>query len=157
NANGKTRIEDHLRGCLDALDHLLRTGKLPWWGETLLSPTSSWFTALLQSRPGPLLETLRSAAVSPGAINRLIRYLLPTDLAGIVRLAAPEYGGLLILYIEVGAGLAKDNGLSSSQRSRTSGVHWREALRFVLDENPPGRIPAEALHALCRRVSQQLG
>src|SRR5262249_6807837 len=36
------------------------------------------------------------------------------------------------------------------------GLHWRESLLFMLDENPPSRIPSEVLRALCRRVAQQL-
>src|SRR5262249_46022688 len=141
---------------LDAITHLLRTGNLPWWGDVLTSSASNWFTASLRSEPGPLLHTIRTAASSPQSIDRLLRYVPQPDLAEIIQRTALDYGGLLTLYIKVGTALAQDHSLSHTQCSRTPAVHWRETLRFVLDENPPSRIPSEVLRALCRRVAHQL-
>ena len=149
---------DDVRGRLDALAHLLRTGNLPWWNEIFAPVESSrWLRPLLESHSRPLLGVLRSVSTAPQAIDRLMRYMPQTDLKEIVQKAAPDYGGLIILYIETGSELAADASLSATQRGRANAIHWREALAFLLDEQPTGRTPSEALRALCDHVARQLG
>jgi Contractile injection system tape measure protein len=153
-----TKTDDHFRARLDALVYLLRHGEVPWWGGDLVrQPPDIWFDSLLESSSGPLLQALRTAALPVKAVDRLIEYVPQPFLARVVQKAAPDFGGLLLVYIEAGAGLAGNDGLSAIQSSRASRLHWRETLLYLLDENPSSRVPAHVLRGLCRRVSQQLG
>lgn len=139
------------------LAYFLRTGDVPWWGHPLLSLSSGRFQSLLKNQAGPVLQMLRSFAVTPRAIDRIMRSLPRPDLAAIILKSVPGYGGVLILYIAAGAELAEDRGLSAVQGSRVAGLHWRETLLFVLDGNPSSCLPSDALRTLCGRVAQQLG
>jgi len=152
-SNHEFEAKDPLRCRLDALAWLLRNGEVPWWGEELLQqPADDWFKSLLDRSPGPLLQTLRAAALSVHAIDRLIQYVPAAHLSRVVQQAAPDYGGLLILYIESGAALAESNVLVS----RSAGLHWRETLLCVLGENSSGLTPAKALRQVCNHVAQKL-
>jgi hypothetical protein len=151
-------IENHLRSRLDALVHLLRHGDIPWWVDDLVQqPPAVWFNSLLENKPQALLQALRSATTSVKAVDRLIQYVPQPSLRRFVEKAAPDFGRLLILYIETGMGLAESNALSAVQRTRTGGLHWRETLLYLLDENPSSRVPIHILRGLCSQVSQQLG
>jgi hypothetical protein len=154
----KSEIADHWRLRLDAVAQLITTGNVPWWGAALARvPSSRWIQSLLAEAPGPLLETLRVAAKSPQAVDRLLMYVPLADLAAVIEKAAPESGGTLILYIGAGAELAEDPALSGAQRARSAHLHWRETLMFLLDENQSSAVPAEAVRTIARRVSQRLG
>jgi hypothetical protein len=142
---------------LQMLAYFLRTGDVPWWGHPLLSLSSGRFQSLLKNQAGPVLQMLRSFAVTPRGIDRIMRSLPRPDLATIILKTVPGYGGILILYIAAGAELAEDRGLSAVQGSRVAGLHWRETLLFVLDGNPSSCLPSDALRTLCGRVAQQLG
>jgi len=148
---------DRLQGRLHALAHFLRTGDVPWWAEAMARRSSSrWFSALLRANPGPLLQTLRSVSPSPQAVERLLRYVPRESLESIVHQASPAYGGFALLYINAGAGLAESDELTLSQRSHASRAHWRETLRFLLDDHSTQTVPAEFLRIVCRRVCRQL-
>lgn len=141
---------DDLRGRLAALRHFLRTGRVPWWAETLAQqPSQAWIATHLTESPQLVLEMLRSLSAEPGVPKRLLRYVGKPELEQMVRVAAPEYGGLIILYLYVADDLAEshDAGLS-----RSSGVHWRETLAFLLQEQPA----SEALRELIARVTRSL-
>ncbi|HZD94145.1 MAG TPA: contractile injection system tape measure protein, partial [Candidatus Sulfotelmatobacter sp.] len=154
-AQGKSR--EGLRR-LNGLAYFLRNGEIPWWCRDLASePVGLLIKSLLQTNSGLLLNILQSAAVSSRAVDRLIQYVPQQSLSTIIQQAKPDYGGLLILYIEAGTGMAENESLSPVQRSRLGGLHWRETLRFALEEDSAGRTPAQALRLLCSRVSQQLG
>jgi hypothetical protein len=151
-------IENHLRSRLDALAHLLRHGDIPWWGDDLVrQPLAAWFNPLLENSSGALLQTLRSAAFPVTAVDRLIQYVPRPSLRRVIEKAVPDFGRLLVLFIEAGAGLAESSALSAAQRTRTDRLHWRETLLYLLDENPSSRVPSHVLRGLCSRVSQQLG
>src|SRR5262249_2997747 len=127
--NGNQVFDNSFRRRIDAFGHLLRTGTMPWWADTSTLPTSGrWFGSLLERQAEPLLQTLRAAVTFPQAADRLLRYVPRPDLKEIIHRAAPEYGGLLLLYIKVGAGLAEDPAISATQHSRVAGLHWRETL-----------------------------
>jgi hypothetical protein len=152
----KDGIESQEQDELQMLAYFLRTGDVPWWGHPLLSLSTGRFQSLLKNQAGPVLQMLRSLAVAPRGIDRIMRSLPRPDLAAIILKSVPGYGGVLILYIAAGAELAEDRGLSAVQGSRVPGLHWRETLLFVLDRDPSS-LPSDALRTLCGRVAQQLG
>jgi Contractile injection system tape measure protein len=153
----KDHIDDRSAGELDALAHFLRTGSLPWWADALAQPSSRWFSALLGGQSARLLQTLRSVADNPGAVERLLRYIPRRELEGLIQQASPECGGFILLFIGTGAELAEHAGLTPSQRARAVGLHWQEALHFLLDNRAGGVSPVEFLRVVSCRVSQQLG
>lgn len=145
---------DDLRGRLAALRHFLRTGRVPWWAETLAQqPSQAWIATHLTESPQLVLEMLLSISTEPGVPKRLLRYVGKPELEQMVRVAAPEYGGLIILYLYVADELAEshDAGLA-----RSSGVHWRETLAFLLQEQPASVSASEALRELIARVTRLL-
>ncbi|HEX5432933.1 MAG TPA: contractile injection system tape measure protein [Candidatus Angelobacter sp.] len=159
-SSGKNKADEAQREQLEQLEHLedlLRTGNLPQWSDALTPPARAWVGNLLHSHPGALIAMLRRVAGFAQSIARLVRYVPKPGLSEIIAAAAPEFGGLFILYIETGASLGGETRLSSAQRSSAAGVHWRETLGLILDQNTPIGNPARSLRALCSGVAQQLG
>ncbi|HEY1254403.1 MAG TPA: contractile injection system tape measure protein, partial [Terracidiphilus sp.] len=143
---------------LDAFVFYLRSGAIPWWGDHEISgPSSEWIEPLLKDAPENLLHTLRSAASSPCAIERLLRYVPRDSIAALIRQAEPGFGGLLVHYLYFGEELKNDATLSAAQRSSAPAAHWRAALQLILDPHQPRRPFADTLTYLSGPISQQLG
>ena len=145
---------DDLHGRLMALRHFLRTGRVPWWAETLaLCSSQDWIAANLTQSPQFVLEMLRSISTEPGVPQRLLRHVGKPELEQMVRLAAPEYGGLVLLYLCVTDQLAESHDAKLAQ---SSALHWRETLAFLLQEQPVSVSASEALRELIARVTRSL-
>lgn len=142
-----------------AFAEFLRTGLFPSSADALaLEPSRQWITPDLSGNSQLLLEALQSIAVHPGAVSRLIRYVSPKQLEQIAKTAAPNYAGLLLLYINAGSRLAGASAAAvvPHPESRCAAVHWQQTLAVVLDRHSSKHSAAVILREVTVRVSRQL-